>query len=196
MVLPFVPPNHGYNLRSSNNFNFVIPQAKTVSYFNSFLPSTIQLWNNLPLEIKCIESFSSFKNVLKKPTVDKIKDVKIFNYGSRKENILHCQLRNESSNLNAHLYHQYLSEIASCTKCGYPNENNYHFFLECPAYNNQRRILFESLQNVIELESMSPGQILNTLLFGDRQLPYKINCSIFEAVQLYIKSSKRFCSIS
>ena len=37
--------SHGYNLRNAGNLN-VIPQTRTVSYYNSFvLPSAIQLWN-------------------------------------------------------------------------------------------------------------------------------------------------------
>ena len=52
-----------------------------------FLPSAIQLWNGLPLETKCIESFHTFKNELKKPTEERTKNVKFFNYGIRRENI-------------------------------------------------------------------------------------------------------------
>ena len=52
--------SHGYNLRNAGNLNFVIPQTRTVSYYNSFLPSAIQLWNRIPLEIKLIESLHSF----------------------------------------------------------------------------------------------------------------------------------------
>ena len=50
-----------------------IPQTRTVSYYNSFLSSAIQLWNGLSLETKCIESFHTFKNVLKKPAVERTK---------------------------------------------------------------------------------------------------------------------------
>ena len=76
--------------------------------------------NGLPLETKCIESFHTFKNVLKKPAVERTKNVKIVNYGSRRENIIHCQLRNESSDLKAHLFNQCLYQSASCDNCGYP----------------------------------------------------------------------------
>ena len=47
---PFYRPTHSYNLRNADNLNFIIPQTKTVSYYNSFLPTAIQLWNGLPLE--------------------------------------------------------------------------------------------------------------------------------------------------
>ena len=62
------------------------------------LPSAIQLLNGLPLETKCIESFHTFKNVLlKKPVAERTKNVKIFYYGSRRENITYCQLRHIAS---------------------------------------------------------------------------------------------------
>ena len=88
LLLPFYRPTHSYNLKNADNLNFVIPQTNTVSYYNSFfLQSAIQLWNGLPLETKCIESFHTFKNELKKPTEERTKNVKFFNYGSRRENI-------------------------------------------------------------------------------------------------------------
>ena len=92
----------------------------------------------LPLETKCIESFHTLKSVLKKPAVDRTKNVKIFNYGSRRENIIHCQLRNESSDLKAHLNNQCLCQSVSCDNCGYPCKDNYPFFFAFPSFNIHR----------------------------------------------------------
>ena len=36
LLLPFYRPTHSYNLRNADNLNFVIPQTRTVSYYNSF----------------------------------------------------------------------------------------------------------------------------------------------------------------
>lgn len=47
LILPFQTPQHGYNLRNVCNFNFVIIQSMTFTYYDSFLPSSVQLWNNL-----------------------------------------------------------------------------------------------------------------------------------------------------
>ena len=95
LLLPFYRLAHSYNLRNADNLNFVLPQTRTVFYYKSFfLPSAVQLWNGLPLETKLIESFHTFKNVRKKPAVGRTKNVKFFNYGSRRENIIQCQLRN------------------------------------------------------------------------------------------------------
>lgn len=64
----------------------------------------------------------------------------------------------------------------------------------CPTltYINHRTLLIRSIQNNINLNNLNHEQVLHVLLFGDRQLPYKTNCSIFQAVQQYIKSTKRF----
>ena len=70
-----VPDNVGqlvdYNLRNSNNAKTL--HCNTQLYANSFLPSTIQDWNNLPIEVKNSPSLCVFKkhlnlNVVKPPT--------------------------------------------------------------------------------------------------------------------------------
>ena len=65
LLLPFCRPTHSYNIRNAYNLNFVIPKTRTVSYYNRFLPSAIELWNGLPLETKFIESFHTFKMYLR-----------------------------------------------------------------------------------------------------------------------------------
>ena len=192
LLLPYIPPPHEYNLRNTGNLNFVIPQTRTVSYFNSFLPSSIQLWNALPEQVKCSESFTSFKNKLKKSALEKAKYAKLFNFGNRKENIIHCQLRNESSNLQAHLHSQFLSNSDLCNNCNNSCEDNFHFFSVCPTYNEQRLVLYSALESVLRLNVISPVDLVQIMLYGDRNLSYETNCSIFKAVHQYIKSSKRF----
>ena len=41
LLEPFYPRSHQYNLR--NNNKFILPQIKTTSYMESFLPSTTKL---------------------------------------------------------------------------------------------------------------------------------------------------------
>ena len=53
-----------YNLRNANDLQTV--NALTTLYYNSFLPSTIRAWNNLPSEAQQLESVNSFKFFLKK----------------------------------------------------------------------------------------------------------------------------------
>jgi hypothetical protein len=66
LLLPCIPPQHSYTLRNDDDFKFILPQVKTTSYLHSFLPSTIRLWNDLPLYIRNIPSLSSFRNAWKK----------------------------------------------------------------------------------------------------------------------------------
>ena len=51
VIKSFLPNDHLYNLRSSGNL-FHLPLCRTTSYYNSFIPSTIKLWNELEADIK------------------------------------------------------------------------------------------------------------------------------------------------
>lgn len=57
-----------------------------------------------------------------------IKAYKHYSFGNRKENIILCQLRNKASNLNAHLFKDFLINDSRCTNCGSESEGNMHFF--------------------------------------------------------------------
>ena len=52
LLKPCFPPQTSYPLRNQDGPPFSIPQARTSSYMNSYRPSTIKLWNNLPLHIR------------------------------------------------------------------------------------------------------------------------------------------------
>jgi hypothetical protein len=64
-----------------------------------------------------------------------------FHIGNRKENIAPCQIRNEASNLNLHLYHHHLTDRINCPNYDCPCEIPAHFFIHCSEYNNQRQTL-------------------------------------------------------
>lgn len=117
LIQPYFPTEHAYNLRSNGNF-YSLPLCRTTSYYNSFIPSTIKLWNNLDAEIKDSSSLSIFKSKLKNQNIPKT--YKHYSFGNRKENIILCQLRNKASNLNAHIFKD--------LNCGSESEGNVHFF--------------------------------------------------------------------
>ena len=52
-----------YNLRNAHNYQTI--RAITNQYRDSFLPSTLHLWNNLPLEARQSNYLNSFKLFLK-----------------------------------------------------------------------------------------------------------------------------------
>ena len=72
-----------------------------------------------------------------------------YNFGIRKFNIIHCQLRNEASNLNALLFKDFLSDNTDCANCRGPLEDNNHFLFICRKYNNLRLVLLDSIKTII-----------------------------------------------
>ena len=69
------------------------------------------------------------------------------NFGIRKFSIIHCQLRNESSNLKAHiLFNDLLSYNTDCPNCSGPLDDNDHILFICPKNNNLRLALVDFMQ--------------------------------------------------
>ena len=110
-----------YDLRNSNDIRN--PRANTNLFFNSFLPSSIRAWNNLPEDTKNSPTVSSFKFRLNR---NRYTPPKYFNVGSRKGQILHARLRMECSSLNSHLFRKNIVPSPSCICGGF--ESTYHFF--------------------------------------------------------------------
>ncbi|KAJ8310536.1 hypothetical protein KUTeg_012401 [Tegillarca granosa] len=188
IIHPYFPADTGYNLRHSGQF-FQLPLCRTSSYFNSFLPSTIKLWNELPITIKSATSIASFKSKLKSYFYTSEINPS-FNYGSRVENIHHCQLRNFSSNLKRHLFDHFIENDPSCPKCGSPSEDNQHFLFDCVAFSQHRQKLFDAIYSITGLPSID----LQILLHGSPEYSYGKNTLLFQAVHAFIKDSQRFKS--
>ena len=99
LVPPSVNTFSEYSLRNSNDTQTV--HTRTTLYFNSFLPSTVREWNNLPLECRNSESVNSFKRSINESSVIV---PKYYNYGKRRFQILHTRLRTNCSALNNDLF--------------------------------------------------------------------------------------------
>ena len=177
-----VPPQHfqrhSHNTRHSDNF--VNINCRTTYRHNSFIPSTIRLWNNLPAQLKQCNTLLSFKGELCKhyQTVD------IPNYffcGSRLGQILHARLRMHCSSLKQHLYLKNIEPDPHCI-CG-GVETTEHFLLYCKNYERIRRKHFDSLNINIST---------NLLLFGNKDMNDDFNEKLFITVQKYIIETKRF----
>ena len=147
---------------------------------NSFLPSAIREWNNLPVEVQCAASVASFNYMLNR---NMITLPKYYYFGERKLQILHTRLRLNCSSLNSDLFSKNMVNSPLCT-CG-SVENAEHFLLKCHKYDNFRNILFTSLP-------LLPNLTLNILLCGDINVSYETNILIFETVHTYITNSRRF----
>ena len=88
-----------YNLRNAHNYQTI--RAITNQYRDSFLPSTLYLWNNLPLKARQSNTLNFFKLFLKK---DILPIPRYFYHGNRKPQILHSRLQTGCSALNLDLF--------------------------------------------------------------------------------------------
>ena len=124
------------NSRNADNFQTL--KCRTETFKNSFIPSTINLWNELPSEARCTSYFTQEIRKTCNP---------LFYEGSRLNNVKHAQLRMNCSKLNGHLFLLHVSDSAQCV-CGHEIEDTSHFLLHCPLYDNHRQILFDSLRKL------------------------------------------------
>ena len=157
-----------------------VPPFRTELYHRSFIPSTTELWNNIPDNMKRCNSLSVFKRNLREhdcvvPSY--------FYFGNRKEQIIHCRLRLGISDLNNDLVTRHLLNDPRCV-CGFESETAEHYLLTCPIYNAIRT---DTLSNL-------PQDCLNCdiLLRGGRDFSFEANIKIFETVHLFISGSSRF----
>ena len=120
-----------YSLRYSNNYT--IPLTRTVSYFNSFLPTALREWNSLDQTTRDCATLGTFKRnaPVNQPPVyfDNVKT-------SRKAQILYSRLRLEFSFFNQHLCRNNLVASPNCS-CGMI-ESFPHFLLSCLRYTHIR----------------------------------------------------------
>lgn len=181
-----IPPRVGdvsaYPLRNSDHYLSI--NANTSSYANSFLPSTIQAWNNLPNATKNATSLASFKRLLIH-NMPKIPEY--FYCGDRISQILHTRLRTECSALNQHLFRRNLIPSPNCT-CGEVESNN-HFLLVCPRFNLHRAEMLTKIRQYTPPDVIVSAKLL---LQGDTNISVENNTCIFKEVQTYIKKTNRF----
>ena len=179
LIPPLVSEGSSYTLRNGNNIQ--IPFCRSQLYSDSFIPSSINLWNALPDEIRNKPTLSSFKHAIR--SYNKLEVPKFYCYGDRVAQILHCRLRTNCSSLNLTLFQKGISQSPLCT-CG-EVESAEHYFLRCHAYDMAREEL---------LRAVNPICVASTklLLFGDKSLSYENNVLIFNAVHKYIILSHRF----
>ena len=167
-----------HNLRNSNDIHTI--RSNTSLYHNSFLPSTLRQWNSLPVEVRQLNTLSSFKTFLKKD----LQSVPTYYYcGSRKAQILHARLRTGCSSLNMDLFHKNITESPLC-RCG-SIEDTQHYFVHCRFYQGPRNTLLNACTTY-----QNPS--LSLLLFGSSTLSLEANIAILEHVHKYILDTKRF----
>ena len=168
------------NIKTRTSDNLRQYPCKGASFAKSLMPYCIDMWNELEDDVKSIVDFEVFKNVV----IEAKSKEELYNFGDRKWNIIHAQLRLNCSNLNSHLVSLHVLDDATCL-CGFETENTNHFFFSCPLYTVERQELMDNVNTICDAT-------LNTLLFGNNDVSLENNQLIFSYVHDFIKKSKRF----
>ena len=129
LVPPTIGSTTNYQLRNSSDL--LTLYASSQLYFNSFLPSVIREWNELPEITRKLPSIATFKYELNSDTM------KIPTYyfdGNRIGQIYHVRLRTNCSSLNEHLFSKYIADSPLCV-CGEVEDTN-HFLFNCHRFHN------------------------------------------------------------
>ena len=183
LLPPHVEDVTSYRLRNAENYVGI--HANTRTYADSFLPSTIQAWNNLPDSIRSSDTLATFKHLL---TQDTPKVPKYYFCGDRFYQVLHTRLRTECSSLNQHLHKRNLVGNPYCI-CG-EVESNTHYLLTCPRYTHMRDEMVTSISQITNLTITT-----DVLLFGTDEVSDEVNTTLFEAVQKFKKNFKAVCKL-
>ena len=182
MIIP-APVINRYPLRELGH----IPNIHTrlVSTGRSYFPSTIKLWNRLPVATISAPTFNSFKKLLLGPKPGKI----LYNTMCiGRAGIWLSRLRMGLSALAQHRFTYNMVEDASCPHCG-QRETISHFFFQCPAYAAPRTELYQALTSLNpNININNKTQLLHTILHGQGTNLKELLEIIFE----FLKKSGRF----
>ena len=96
-------------------------------------------------------------------------------------------MRMKCSKLRAHLFLLHVIDSPACS-CGFDNEDNKHYLLNCPLYIIERQRLMQNISTMLNTPNIDNE---NILLYGSENHNVNINKSIFRAVHQYIKDTKR-----
>ncbi len=172
---------------------FATPTIKKDYYQKSFVPSSIALWNDQPLHIRCAPSYDSLKARVKRMH-EKI--VPPYYYtGERWVNIMHTRLRLGCSNLNYDKHKIGISDTDRC-ECG-ERETAYHYLFDCGIDLRKRVRMLDSVMDVLLAKGLSEADIdeinnINLYLRGSPRLTPTENARIFKSVHIFLEDSGRF----
>ena len=181
IIPPLVREVSNYPLRNSDNLTNL--HTRTETSRRSCIPSSVAYWNGIQSDIRELDTFVSFRHVLKDTVLTGCNVPSFFVKGERRSSVIHARIRNNCSDLKCDLFQNHITDDTRCS-CGL-DENALHFFFECENYNDMRLIMFHKTRKYHPLS-------LNALLYGKSSLSDDDNFILFQAVQQYIKDTRRF----
>ena len=104
------------------------------------------------------------------------------------------RLRVDFSDLTLHKFnHRFNCDSPLCS-CGQSSESTVHFFLHCQLYIDLRRVLLDSVSEIIlnDVRVYPDQHMCHILLYGSESFNSVANRMILKSTVRYIKDSKRF----
>ena len=118
-----LPSKHlQYSLRNASDYKYI--RSNTQLYSNSFLPSVVRDWNELPHTFRNVPSISAFKRSLNSTLIG----VPLFYLdGKRIGQIYYSQVRMDCSSLNHNLLSKIIIDSSLCI-CSRPETTKHYLF--------------------------------------------------------------------
>ena len=190
-LFSLIPPERQISYDLRNPQAYAQNRARTDRFSSSYFHNTLHEWNKLPTEIRASKTIAEFKRkliALMRPvrnTIYGVSDLKGIG------NI--TKLRVQFSDLNAHKFHHSFECLRPICDCGAANEDNEHYLLHCPRFNQLREDLFGTVTEVsgIDIANLDSETLCNLLLYGSPYMNMIDNRIIIEATIEYIKKTNR-----
>ena len=179
-----------YDLRRPSIF--AEKRTNTNRYLNRFYPYCTKAWNNLDPTTRNLPDIFQFKNRLQQ--LIRPKQRHLFGINDRVGVNLLTTLRVDFSDLKLHKSnHRFNCDSPLCS-CGQSSESTVHFFLHCQLYTDLRRVLLDSVSEIIlnDVRVYPDQHMRHILLYGSESFNSVANRMISESTIRYIKDSNRF----
>ena len=183
--------------RAINQVNYTTPLSRNGYRYKSFLPSTVRLWNSLPLNFSLFSSVLAFKRKLS-VHYHVPRKIKCYQYGYASLRIHHARIRMGFSQLNLDLFHHGCTASPACA-CLHLNESAQHFLLECLLLFDLTYRMLTALNHSfnnevlsVDVGLMDNNTLCKRLVCGSPDLSDAENLVIFDTVFQFIKDSRRF----
>ena len=195
-----------YNLRT---VSIARPKTRLKCYELSYFPSTVLLWRKLPNDIVHSENVNLFKSRLLKSNqiIDNHnyhKSPFFFKICSGFYGKVLNQIRYGLSPLKFHLFTYNIIENPICPTCFNSVEDCKHYFIDCPGYDNCRKLFISNLTMLVALfkvkiDLADTACILSLIHSGfdsDYDTSQKLNETLFCEIKHYMISTKRFSELN
>ena len=178
-----------YSLRNVNEYDAAV--CRTNRFSNTYFQNVLLEWNALAKDIRESNTLVEFKSKLLK----KIRPVKKPLYEICDTRGVRCltKLRVRFSPLGEHKFRHKFESLSPICTCNTGIEDNEHFLLHCPLYDQMRNDLFDQLSEIpgLELDNLNSEALCELLLFGNPRFNNIANKLILEATISFILSTGR-----